>query len=369
MGEALRRAGVPDPTKDEQFGSHLVEGATSMAMFMAGGLATRAIGLSGAVGSAGLGAFQMGGQGFREVEQKIAELTARVATFNDPKDKLALERLNEVKYLALFANMGLGATEAIPLERFFNRLNQAVPGNKVAHIMSTTAAQSLEEMAQEVGQHIGQATVAKLLYDEGREIRQDITQSAEVAAVLGGLMGFGAGASGPTASRRAAGQGLQEWAAEVLKQGNFVPPQPEKPRHESPAPSGEAPASTSEGAPEQPGVMPKSTQVAPPTPAAGEGQPPEKPAERQNRPFPEVLPKPSQMAPDGAPEKPTFRSKLTQVLDEQFGKDSVVPLPQKAENDRETGILRAYGYSAEQMATMSTPSSGRPRSRTRSRRG
>ena len=187
----------PDPSQSDTFRARMAEGATSMALFMAGGLATRALGIGAGLGAGGLGALQQGGQGLREIENKIRSVEQRYAASGDLKDKAELDRLAQSKYIVMFASMGLGATEALPIERFFNRLNQVTAGRfsaRLWHALKTSGAQTMEETLQEIGQNIGTDVVAKVFYDEGREIFGDkLTQSAEVAAVLGALMGGGAG--------------------------------------------------------------------------------------------------------------------------------------------------------------------------------
>jgi hypothetical protein len=195
------QAGKPDPGRADDFETHLASGAASMGMFMLGGAASRALRLPGAVGSGGLGAFQMGGQQLHEAENAIKVLDRQIeATKTQGLDATELEAKREkllwTKYVALIGGMGLGATEAIPVERFFNRLNQVSKG-RLGAILANTTAQSGEELLQEIGQTIGSNTLARLIHDEGRDIFKDVNQSAAVALVLGGLMGAGSGLVSP----------------------------------------------------------------------------------------------------------------------------------------------------------------------------
>lgn len=189
----------PDAARAEDFSTKLVEGAASMGVFMAGGIAARVLGAPQALGSGGLGALQMGGQQFKEADDALKTLNQKIEAYkNDgleaPADLVAKrDQLAKTKYLALYAGAGLGATEAIPIERFFDSLNRASKG-KVASILAETTAQSLTEYAQEVGQQIGSNVVARL-YEENRPLFKDVQESGAVAAILGGLMGFGAGSA------------------------------------------------------------------------------------------------------------------------------------------------------------------------------
>jgi hypothetical protein len=196
VDQAAKRAGQPDPARADDFSTQLTAGAVSMGMFMAGGVAARSLGASAALGAGGLGAFQMGGSQFAEAEAALKDIEQRIVTGKQQGyDVTGLEakrdELLKTKYIALFAGMALGATEAIPIERFFSRLNQVTNG-RVAAILTNASVQSFEEAVQEIGQQVGSNVVAKLLYEEGREIFKDVGESAAVAVVLGGLMGGGA---------------------------------------------------------------------------------------------------------------------------------------------------------------------------------
>lgn len=91
------------------------------------------------------------------------------------------------KYAALLAGAGVGATEAIPIDRMLLRAEQAT-GGLVSRMLANTAASSLEEFIQEFGQSIGEDVVAKWTYDENRKV--DVVaalRSGAAGAISGGL--------------------------------------------------------------------------------------------------------------------------------------------------------------------------------------
>lgn len=165
-----------DPARQNEFASKLGSGTGSVASFLLGGVAAKGAGLSGRAAVAAVGASATGAQGYKEAEAAGASDNAKIATF--------------------VLNSGLGISEAIPIGRFFDRLN-ATTGGKVAAIIKNTGAQSVEEVMQEVGQQVGSNVVAKTYYDHERDILAGVEDSAKVAAVLGGAMGAGAGALAP----------------------------------------------------------------------------------------------------------------------------------------------------------------------------
>lgn len=91
------------------------------------------------------------------------------------------------KYAALLAGSGLGATEAIPIDRMLLRAENAT-GGLVSRMLANTASSSMEEFIQEFGQSIGEDVVAKWTYDENREIDVVAALRAGAAgAISGGL--------------------------------------------------------------------------------------------------------------------------------------------------------------------------------------
>lgn len=255
------RMAKPDPAQAEDFSSKLTAGGVSMATFMAGGLAARTLRLPQFVGSGGFGALQMGGTEFKQVENEIAKVKASIEAaqkdnLDTTKEEARLKELEGAKYLSLYANAGLGATEAIPIERFLHRLNQQPSvRDRVAHIFDTSVKQSLEEILQEVGQQIGTDLVAKLLWDHQREVfNKETVESGEIGGILGLFMGFGAGVNATRGARATA-------TSNALSGAQNLPPLP------SPLPPVEAnPTSTT--APLAAAPNPPSAAAPPPGPPA-----------------------------------------------------------------------------------------------------
>lgn len=163
--EQIRSAFPADPYRADEFLTTLAQGTGSMAGFLV------ATALGGPVMGGAVGALSQGAIGYEDAE-------AHGAT---PLQK----------YLSFYANMGLGATEVIPVDRFLERLNRGT-GGSVYKMLSNTVTQSLEEFTQEVLQNLGSDVVAKYLpgYDPEREI--DLVGALEqggAGALLGALMG------------------------------------------------------------------------------------------------------------------------------------------------------------------------------------
>lgn len=180
LQEEINKAFPGDPVRAEEFISQLGQGTGSMIGFMIGsvvtGAAGRAVGMSerGArlLGPAGLGGMQQGQQGYEEAKKAGA-------------DKLG-------RYISFFANVGLGTTEAAPIDRFFARLDRATNGG-VQHLLAETTAQTLTEFTQEAVQQFGQNFVAKYIYDPERPLDAGVLQQGSIGGILGAIMGFGGG--------------------------------------------------------------------------------------------------------------------------------------------------------------------------------
>lgn len=170
VSDEVRKAFPGDKTRADEFIAQLGQGGGSMLSFMVGGAAVRSLGIPSKIGTMATGAGVGGVGGMEDAEQHGADTAA--------------------KYLSFLLNAGIGTSEAIPIDRALHRLNMA-SGGKVADIISSGAVSSLEEMLQEVGQQIGGNEVAKVLYDNKRDIFEGVGDSAKVAGVLGFLTGGG----------------------------------------------------------------------------------------------------------------------------------------------------------------------------------
>jgi hypothetical protein len=233
---AITSAFPGDYTKADEFTTALAGGAGSMAGFMLGNVVAsagaKAVGASGRVagmiGAAGTGAAVQGVQGYEEAKEAGAKALGR--------------------YVSFFLNAGLGTSEAVPIDRFFGRLNQ-VSGGRVSKILADTKAQSLEEFVQEVGQSLGSDVIAKAVYDPDREINVDeALKSGVVGAILGGAMGATSGAVSPLERDGAGPGGGTPPAAEV----STAPPLPApKPAPDRDLPAAEAPEAAVEAEPLQ----------------------------------------------------------------------------------------------------------------------
>lgn len=123
-----------------------------------------------AVGTQGLGPILLG----------ITSLSSRA--YDEAKASGATE---EEAFQNWMLNMPLGATEAIPINKMFRRLD-TVTGGGVKKVLAKSFAGGAEEMIQEVVQQWGQNAAARVTYDENRDILEGTLESAKV----GGGAGF-----------------------------------------------------------------------------------------------------------------------------------------------------------------------------------
>lgn len=178
----IEKAFPGDAGRAKDFSTLLAGGAGSFASFLIGGAtlakAGRLAGISPRVarnvGVGGLGASQQGVAQFEDAEQFGAK--------------------SSQKYLSLLAGAGLGASELLPIDRFFMRLNTRT-GGRVAAMLASSGAQGLEEFVQEVGQSIGSDVIAKEIaaYDASRVVGDGALEAGFVGLILGGAMGAGGG--------------------------------------------------------------------------------------------------------------------------------------------------------------------------------
>jgi len=166
LGQSIRKAAEDlFPTnpayRDEFITTTLAKGAGSALGFITNHLLTKGLGMSSWMASALLGA---GSQGAEE--------------FNVAKEK---GQSNDVALKAWSANLPIGALEAVPLERAFNRINK-VTGGKMTTWLINGAKGGLEEGVQEAVQGFASNATAKELYDAERGLMDGVAE--------GGLSGF-----------------------------------------------------------------------------------------------------------------------------------------------------------------------------------
>jgi hypothetical protein len=174
VSKAIKAALPGDPTRNGELFEGLAQGTGSLTSIMAGGLATKVLGLGVKAGATVLGSTAAGVGGYEDAKAHNASTTA--------------------KYLSFYANSALGLIERIPIanaiDRAFGELNKATNG-RVVEIIASGTVNSLEELIQEVGQSVGQNAIAKMLYDNEREIFEGVGDQATVASILGFFFGAG----------------------------------------------------------------------------------------------------------------------------------------------------------------------------------
>lgn len=165
---AMEKMIPPDKARDQDFINLLSAGGGSMSTFLVGGLVGKTLGIPAKASTLVLGAATQASQQYEDAEAHNGTELQRLISF--------------------FAGAGLGATEAIPINRMLGRAEQAT-GGMVSKMLRNTATSSLEEFTQELGQNIGTDVVAKWLYDEQRKMNwSGYLKQAAVGGILG-MMG------------------------------------------------------------------------------------------------------------------------------------------------------------------------------------
>lgn len=300
---AIESALPGDPARRGELFDQLAAGGGSMTSMIVGGGALRAAGVPFKAAQYYAGISQGGVSGYEDAEAYSATVGQKYASF--------------------FLNAGLGVTEAIPISRAFDRLNDA-SGGKVQQILANSAANSIEEFIQELGQGIGQNVIANWAagYDVDRSTTEGVLDQAAVGFILGGIMGGGITAVAPNRPEQVTERGSSEEQTAALKSTAATAPttppaidpaaaqavtgtpvQPVAPKREQlleiarrrdqraqaavtpevtapPAPTPEAPAEQS-----QPVDSPNAAGTEPPTAVGvGSAAPPVSPAERDTPP-------------------------------------------------------------------------------------
>lgn len=166
---AMEKMIPPDKARDQDFINLLSAGGGSMSTFLVGGLVGKTLGIPAKVSTLVLGAATQASQQYEDAEAHNGTELQRLISF--------------------FAGAGLGATEAIPINRMLGRAEQAT-GGMVSKMLRNTATSSLEEFTQELGQNIGTDVVAKWLYDEQRKMNwSGYLKQAAVGGILGAMGG------------------------------------------------------------------------------------------------------------------------------------------------------------------------------------
>ena len=169
VDKALTKMLPGDPARSKEFVTEIAQGVGSMTGFMIGGFATSSLKMGAGLGSAVIG--------------------GAVGGTNAYEDAQRFDANNTQKWLALILGSGLGATEAIPIDRAFFRADQAT-GGLVTRMLQNTVSTSLEEFTQELAQATGEDLIAKFIYDEDRNLDAGAwLKQATIGAIVGGGSG------------------------------------------------------------------------------------------------------------------------------------------------------------------------------------
>lgn len=169
--QEFERAFPGDPGRANEFLSQLSSGLGSMASFYVGGGVMKALGAPMTLGTVITGAATGADQQYRDAMRYGASPAARL--------------------ISIYIGAGLGATDAIPIDRALSFMNRASGGGAVTKILMASVSNGIEEMTQEMGQQLGQNLLAKTLYDNSRDIFAGVKDAGAVAFVLGMFFGGG----------------------------------------------------------------------------------------------------------------------------------------------------------------------------------
>lgn len=168
-GEATIEAALPtSPEFKASWVGMLGQGVGSTLGFGAGGLALKALRLPSLLGTAGLGSVVEGSQDFNTAVENGADLPQAIE--------------------AGMAGFGIGATEALPIEQFFGRLDK-LSGGKVRTAVIDAVKSAGEEGAQEALQQT-LSNIAQQYYKPDQDVGDGVGASAGVGGAVGALYGF-----------------------------------------------------------------------------------------------------------------------------------------------------------------------------------
>lgn len=199
MGQSLQEAAAKafptDPDRQREFLVSVLPSALgSMVGFLGGGLASSALGGARTLSTMALGAGAQAPGMFEEAQaagpQESTETPMGIADVLSPLGSLAKhagERSEDPDVnarKAFLLGLGIGATEAIPIERAISRIDTASKG-QFSEVLSHGLA-GAEEFIQEFFQGTANNAVAQSLYDEHRNLFEGV--GAESTA--GGISGF-----------------------------------------------------------------------------------------------------------------------------------------------------------------------------------
>lgn len=189
-----------------------------------------------------------------EVESIKRELTAA----REGLDHTAIKRA-----IVMFANAGIGATEAIPIANALERVNK-LSGGGFTRILKAGGINSIEEAVQESFQNWSANEVTKFVYDLAQESGEGVWDATVVAAVIGLLQG-----GGIQAYHEALGRGKPPGNSLPIPPVNPPPPlTPNAANPISPPVTPASPAPTPHPVPPGAGSTPST--ATPPTPTTAE---------------------------------------------------------------------------------------------------
>ncbi len=145
----------------------LASGAGSVAGFIAGGFGGRLLKLSGRGTTAMLGAGSIAPDEYR----------AALEATGDP-DKA---------FEVFLRNIAIGSAEALPLAKFFSRLDKW-GGGGLKRVLSSGAAGGVEELTQETVSQVLTNLTAREMYDETRELVEGVKEGGAAGFILGFTM-------------------------------------------------------------------------------------------------------------------------------------------------------------------------------------
>ena len=174
LHDALSGGFSPDPAQAEDLGQKVVAGVASTAFFAGAGVVGRVIGMSPALATAVSGALPQAEQQWQEAER---------AAQRDPK-------LNQEwrKWVSFATGLGIGATEALPVGKLFERLERSSGGGFTRWLGAIVASSGEEGLQEGLQQLLQNANSIYLLQDPNVTLTKDVVDGMLVGTLSGALV-------------------------------------------------------------------------------------------------------------------------------------------------------------------------------------
>lgn len=297
--EGVGRAFTPDNARDKELGAQVAQGVGSTLGFIGMGTIGRAAGLGATATTAVAGGLSSAEQGYQDAERSINLNPQYAAAWLRQKGlPVSRDAANSlVRWGSFAAGFAGGATEALPIGLFFERLEKTTGGG-LRRYLGAVAASAGEEGVQEGVQGLLENARKLALLDPNQNlITPDLAEQMLVGALSGGGV-TGAALAGRRAVDVVRGQGQIGVAAqaaaedkpEAVEQMRAAIAQPQDAREDQAQPQAAPTEQRGPMPPAAPAPAPVPAPVSPPTPAAAPVPQQPAPAEPVAAPAPVASP-------------------------------------------------------------------------------